>query len=256
MVYLTYGRLRMFAEGARWMAARNAYDVIALERRLGLFHEKAVQDVFIHHLTVMKGWNLYYGFVHFIMPLVAITVLLRGDRTRYRRFRNTFWFLCGLGLVGFVMYPLMPPRFMPATFGFVDSMNVIGGPGIKTQTATQVANAYAAMPSLHGGWSMWCACAAVPVLKRRWWTKALVACTRSSSSSPSWSPATTSGSTPPWAGCAWRVAYGLARGVESWSAMRAAARRSARGGPRRRPPPRPRRPPPRAGRSPGGRSSR
>jgi hypothetical protein len=226
VVYLTYTRLRMFAEGARWVAARNAYDVIAFERRIGLFHEKAVQDVFIHHLTLMKAWNVYYGFVHFLVPIVAITVLLRGDRTRYRRFRNTFWFLCGLGLVGFVMYPLMPPRFMPPTFGFVDSMNVIGGPGIKTQTASQVANAYAAMPSLHGGWSLWCACALVPVLKRRW-AKALV-CLHPViqffaimvTGNHFWIDAVVG-----WLCLA--VAYGLARGVESWSAMRAAARRSA-----------------------------
>jgi hypothetical protein len=226
VVYVTYTRLRMLAEGARWVAARNAYDVISLERQLGLFHEKAVQDVFIHHLTVMKAWNVYYGFVHFLVPLVAITVLLRGDRVRYRRFRNTFWILCGLGLVGFVMYPLMPPRFMPATFGFVDSMNTIGGPGIKTQTASQVANAYAAMPSLHGGWSLWCACALIPVLKRRW-AKALVALhpviqlfAIMVTGNHFWIDAVVG-----WLCLA--VAYGLARGLESWSAARAAARRSA-----------------------------
>jgi hypothetical protein len=215
----------MLAEGASWLAARNAYDVIALERRLGIFHEAAVQRVFIHHLTVMKAWNLYYGFVHFAVPLVAITILLRGDRTRYRRFRNTFWFLCGLGLIGFVVYPLMPPRFLPFHYGFVDSMNVIGGPGIKRQTASQVANAYAAMPSLHGGWSLWCACALVPVL-HRWWAKVLVALhpvvqlfAIVITGNHFWIDAVVG-----WLCLA--VAYGLARGVESWSAARAAARRS------------------------------
>ncbi len=225
-VYLTYTRLRMLAEGARWLALRNAYDVMSVERRLGIFHEHAVQQVFIHHLTMMKAWNLYYGFVHFLVPLVAVAILLRGDRVRYRRFRNTFWFLCGLGLVGFVLYPLMPPRFMPASFGFVDSMNVIGGPFIKTQSASQVANAYAAMPSLHGGWSLWCACAIVPAV-RSWWAKALV-CLHPViqlfaivvTGNHFWIDAVVG-----WLCLA--VAYGLARGVESWSASRAAARRSA-----------------------------
>jgi hypothetical protein len=226
VVYLVYTRLRMLAEGASWLAARNAYDVIALERRLGIFHEHAVQQVFIHHLTVMKAWNVYYGFVHFLVPLVAITVLLRGDRVRYRRFRNTFWFLCGLGLVGFVLYPLMPPRFMPSSFGFVDSMNVIGGPFIKTQSATQVANAYAAMPSLHGGWSLWCACALIPALKSKW-AKGLAAMhpviqvfAIVITGNHYWIDAVVG-----WLCLA--VAYGLSRGVESWSASRAAARRSA-----------------------------
>jgi len=226
VVYLAYSRLRMLAEGASWLAARNAYDVVALERRLGIFHEQRVQQVFIHHVTVMKAWDVYYGFVHFLVPLVVVTVLLRGDRTRYRRFRNTFWFLCGLGLVGFVMSPLMPPRFLPTSFGFVDSMNVIGGPFIKQRSAAQVANAYAAMPSLHGGWSLWCACALVPVVGR-WWVKGLVALhpviqlfAIVITGNHYWIDAVVG-----WLCLA--VAYGLARGVESWSASRAAARRSA-----------------------------
>jgi hypothetical protein len=226
VVYLVYGRVRMLVEGASWLAARNAYDVIALERRLGIFHEAAVQRVFIHHLTVMKAWDVYYGFVHFGVPLLALAVLLRGDRIRYRRFRNTFWFLCGLGLVGFIVYPLMPPRFLPGHYGFVDSMNVIGGPFIKQQTATQVANAYAAMPSLHGGWSLWCACALVPAVRSRW-AKVLAALhpvvqlfAIVITGNHYWIDAVVG-----WLCLA--VAYGLARGVESWSAARAAARRSA-----------------------------
>jgi membrane-associated phospholipid phosphatase len=35
-----------------------------------------------------------------------------------------------------------------------------------------VSNQYAAMPSMHIGWSTWCALALLPVLRRRW-TKAL-----------------------------------------------------------------------------------
>jgi membrane-associated phospholipid phosphatase len=37
---------------------------------------------------------------------------------------------------------------------------------------TALTNQYAAMPSLHFGWSLWCGLV-IAVLARRWWTKAL-----------------------------------------------------------------------------------
>ncbi|MBV8984803.1 MAG: phosphatase PAP2 family protein, partial [Acidimicrobiia bacterium] len=43
-----------------------------------------------------------------------------------------------------------------------------GGWGaIGKAEAGPMANAFAAMPSLHIGWSTWCACAAVPVVRNR-----------------------------------------------------------------------------------------
>ena len=38
----------------------------------------------------------------------------------------------------------------------------------------KISNQYAAMPSLHFAWSLWCALLLFPVL-RQWWTKALAA---------------------------------------------------------------------------------
>jgi membrane-associated phospholipid phosphatase len=43
---------------------------------------------------------------------------------------------------------------------------------IGYDTSCTLANQFAAMPSLHIGWSLWCATAVYPKA-RRWWTKAL-----------------------------------------------------------------------------------
>ncbi|MGV9241796.1 phosphatase PAP2 family protein, partial [Streptomyces nigra] len=72
----------------------------------------------------------------------------------------------------FWLYPLAPPRLMPG-LGVVDTVN---GPQDFTQpdygTLTELTNQYAAMPSLHFGWSLWCG-VVVAVLAPRWWIKAL-----------------------------------------------------------------------------------
>ena len=55
-----------------------------------------------------------------------------------------------------------------ATFGFVDTLEGYGGPWSFDSEAIDLSNQYAAMPSLHIGWSTWCAVAVWPLLRRRW----------------------------------------------------------------------------------------
>ena len=53
-------------------------------------------------------------------------------------------------------------------FGFVDTIKRDGGPWkFDSEAVAAVSNQYAAMPSMHIGWSSWCAVAIWPLLKRR-----------------------------------------------------------------------------------------
>ncbi len=73
-----------------------------------------------------------------------------------------------LALIGFALYPLMPPRLLPSSYGFVDSLAVFGSPWSFDSTAMhKISNQYAAMPSLHFAWSLWCGLALAPALVRR-----------------------------------------------------------------------------------------
>jgi hypothetical protein len=78
-----------------------------------------------------------------------------------------------LALVGFAAFPLLPPRLLDASYGFVDTLARYGGAwSFDSDTMQRVSNQYAAMPSLHFAWSLWSACVLAPACKR-WWTKAL-----------------------------------------------------------------------------------
>jgi hypothetical protein len=96
------------------------------------------------------------------------------------RWRNTLVLMWAIAVLTFLVYPLMPPRLMPARYGYVDTAAEyfnfgpqvkveFGSDGQPTQRALdQYGNPFAAMPSFHVGWSTWCLLALWPLLRRRW----------------------------------------------------------------------------------------
>jgi membrane-associated phospholipid phosphatase len=175
VAYQAYEVARARVKGGQADAARHADQVVRAERALGLFVEQRVQRFFLPHHLVIEVFDVYYGVVHFVVPVVALAWLWRRFPARYRRWRNTLVCMGLLALAGFALYPLLPPRFLPPRFHFVDTAATIGGEGpLSSGAVKDIENPYAAMPSLHVGWSTWCALALLPTVRRRW-LKVLVA---------------------------------------------------------------------------------
>jgi hypothetical protein len=159
-------------------AFHNAQRVIRAEEFLHSFHEKAIQDLFYPSAKwFLQFWNVFYGSAHFIVTIVAIVWLFRRDPARYPLWRNTLAFTTGLALIGFAFFPLMPPRLLDVApplgggqhYGFVDTLAKVGGLwSFDSGTMQKISNQYAAMPSLHFGWSTWCMCVLFPLVRRRW----------------------------------------------------------------------------------------
>jgi hypothetical protein len=179
-IYLLYDSLRDEVVGVSADAYRNAVQIIDAEKFLGLYHEYSIQQAFIGLDWFMAFWNIWYGTIHFVMPLVALVWLYRKLPARYVRWRNTFVLMLGVSILAFWAYPLMPPRLMPARFGFVDTAAQFFnfGPQIRVQlgpdgqpsaeAVRNYGNLFAAMPSLHVGWSTWSTLAVWPLLRRTW----------------------------------------------------------------------------------------
>jgi hypothetical protein len=99
--------------------------------------------------------------------------VFRKFPNRYRRWRNALALTTGLALIGFATFPLMPPRLLPATYGYVDTLRTYGSLwSFDSGAVHKISNQYAAMPSLHFAWAMWSALVLLPVL-RTVWAKAL-----------------------------------------------------------------------------------
>jgi hypothetical protein len=150
-------------------ALSHARAVIKVEHDLGLFFEENLQEAFLGSRWFIQFWNLFYGTFHFVVTIAALVLLFRRFPARYPRWRNTLAFTTGLALIGFATYPLMPPRLLPASYGFVDTLKVYGGLwNFDSGPVAQVSNQYAAMPSLHFAWSTWSAFVLYPMLRRPW----------------------------------------------------------------------------------------
>jgi len=189
-----FGSDRMNDTDAPVQALCNEIRVISFERWIGLFHEESVQEVFLSHRAFIQLMNTYYGTAHFFVTIGVFIVLYKKRPDVFPQWRNTLAATTALAIVGFSLFPLMPPRLLDQpcpknggfggqcieaperraekgkeNFGFVDTLQEFGGPwDFSSGAAAKVSNQYAAMPSLHIGWSSWCAFAMWPLARRRW----------------------------------------------------------------------------------------
>jgi len=178
MIYTTirnqFGSGGNFAAGTQ-RALDNALLIINIERSMGLFIEEAVQTAVLGSRIYLQFWNIFYGSLHFIVTGAAMIFLYIRYPVRYRRYRNVLLVTTALALVGFVSFPLMPPRLLNAggpygatldEYTFVDTLAEFGGLwSFDSETMQAISNQWAAMPSLHIAWALWCTVALYPVLR-------------------------------------------------------------------------------------------
>jgi hypothetical protein len=160
-------------------AYANTQRLIRLEQALHLFHEQTVQSWFLGWHAFVAFWDTFYGLMHFVVPLGVLVYAFVRWPSDYRFLRNTLASTTALALVGFSLFPVMPPRLLcdcalgagPSAvhYGFVDSMVTDGGFwSFGSSGVAALSNQYAAMPSLHVAWALWCAFALVPRVRRGW----------------------------------------------------------------------------------------
>lgn len=156
--YGVYSAVRN-TQGSAAVSARHAFNnakqIIGWEEWLHIYNEEAVQQAFLGARGFIQFWNVYYGTAHFVVTAGALIWLFRRRPERYALWRNTLAWTTGLALIGFALYPLMPPRLLPPSYGFVDTLKEIGGLwSFDSGAMAKVSNQYAAMPSLHAGWDL------------------------------------------------------------------------------------------------------
>ena len=147
-IYPAYLAVRGSTIGKPQDAVEHASDLIALERSVDLFHESTLQ-----HLVggTVAFFSAYYmlGFG----PLIAAVLLWLGLRHRahYRQLRTLLLVSLAIAVVFYVIYPTAPPRLVPS----LGIANTVGLSGHDTGSFAGIKfNPYAAMPSMHVGWSL------------------------------------------------------------------------------------------------------
>ncbi|HZB30755.1 MAG TPA: phosphatase PAP2 family protein [Streptosporangiaceae bacterium] len=171
--YGAYSIVRNMVPTRHTAALRRAGELLDLERSMHIDVE-----LWFNQLFTRVGWlgvsaNYYYATLHFAVTLGVLGWLFARHPGRYRAYR---WWMFGTtvsALIGFWFYPLAPPRMMQ---GYVDTVLAFHTWGLyDSSPIATVSNQYAAMPSLHTAWSLWCAVALVRVARTRW-VKVLAVC--------------------------------------------------------------------------------
>lgn len=177
VTYYAYAQIRLAAAGGsnsagRVTAEQHGEEIHSVERALGIDIEHWANHAVVRVDWLRSFFDFYYESFHFGVPLAILAVLYWRRPVDYRWARTAIGFATVFALIGFWLYPLAPPRLMPG-LGFIDTVH---GPQDFTQpdygTLTELTNQYAAMPSLHFGWSLWCGLV-ILILAPRWWMKAL-----------------------------------------------------------------------------------
>lgn len=166
--YFAYSRVRGKGRASGLEALENARSLIRWERTLGIYHEHSFQQLVLTNDWWIFALNNFYGTAHFIVTPAVAVYLFRRHPGSYRLWRNVLGWSTGLALVGYYTFPLMPPRLVPG-LGFTDTM--VTHPNMWSITPVPVwniGNPYAAMPSLHFGWSLWVCFALLATARSPW----------------------------------------------------------------------------------------
>lgn len=150
--YLFYFMVRGLVKDQRELAFTNARRIVELEQWMGLHIEEGLQAAVIDQDQIVSFMNWIYVWAHWPVIAGALIWLFIKVPERYQLYRNAFLISGAIGLLFFALFPTAPPRFLPELS--------------LTDTVTQrsyshhvllppdLANKYAAVPSLHAGWNL------------------------------------------------------------------------------------------------------
>ncbi|MFD7085754.1 phosphatase PAP2 family protein [Streptomyces sp. NPDC002181] len=166
--YWTYSLIRNAVPEQKAAALANADWLWDLERTLGIAVEHSVNHAVNSVTWLIVGMNYYYATLHFIVTIGVLVWIYRFHPGRYAATRLVLFATTGVALLGYYFFPLAPPRLMNGQ-DFVDTVLVHHTWGsMASGNLKHMSNQYAAMPSMHIGWSLWCGLTIFAVASAPW----------------------------------------------------------------------------------------
>lgn len=154
--YWLYSLVRNAVPEQKAAALRNADWIWSAEKTLGLAFEETVNHAANSVTWLIVSMNYYYATLHFVVTIGVLVWLFRRHPGRYAATRLVLFATTAVALLGYYLYPLAPPRLMNGA-NFVDTVLVHETWGsMASGNFKNMSNQYAAMPSMHIGWSLWC----------------------------------------------------------------------------------------------------
>jgi len=164
-VWWSYDMVNNLAPLRAATALSNGVAILRVETTLRLDAERPLNRWLSDHLLLGKWLGDYYNLAHFAVTIAVLAWLWWRHPHRYAVLRNGLLAISLIGILVFWTYPVAPPRML-SYLGFTDIIAVAHSVGEwSTGAFASQANEYAAMPSLHVAWALWCAVAVWVVRK-------------------------------------------------------------------------------------------
>lgn len=165
--YEVYGAIQGATDGERAAAVRHGWSIIHLEQHLRVWVEPAINSWLTPHRLLSIASDYYYELSHAFVTAAILIWLWRRHPALYARWRNTLLALSLAALAVFWAYPVAPPRLTaPAMTDVLVKYDALGA----AHAPSGLIDLYAALPSLHVAWALWCGLAVVAAgrTRRRW----------------------------------------------------------------------------------------
>ncbi|WP_306320391.1 MULTISPECIES: phosphatase PAP2 family protein [unclassified Streptomyces] len=162
LVYGAYTAGRLLARGDVSQAVDHGLAILRAEKAVGLNLEHPLNRLFTREPWLGVPADFWYASFHYLVTPIVLVWLFRRRAEIYRTARTWLMTSTMIGLIGFILVPTCPPRLLAAGHGFVDTMAYYssygwwGGAASAPKGMGGLTNQYAAMPSLHVGWALWC----------------------------------------------------------------------------------------------------
>lgn len=159
-LYVAYSGSRLLAENDPSEAIHRAHGIVRFEKSVQLYWEPWFNKAFVEHGWLGLTADYWYSTLHYIITPAILVWLFVTRRDGYRHARRALVAATLLALVMFLLIPTAPPRIMS---GFTDVLAMHSHQGWWGADASaprglgHLTNELAAFPSLHAGWSLWCA---------------------------------------------------------------------------------------------------
>jgi hypothetical protein len=146
--YYLYRIVRGMVDGHPNVAYQHARDIVDIERGLHTFVEVDVQRWALDNPFFIHVADWMYINSHFLITTTFLIWLYIARNHAYYFVRNMFIVAMLFALLGYVLYPAAPPRFLPE-WGFQDTLSQYTGISQDNVTVNALFNPYAAIPSMH-----------------------------------------------------------------------------------------------------------
>ncbi|WP_372407835.1 phosphatase PAP2 family protein [Streptomyces luteireticuli] len=162
VVYAVYSAGRLLVRGDVSTAVDHGLSILDLEKRFRINFEHPLNRLFTDHAILGVPADFAYASLHYVLTPAVLIWIFRRRSEHYRKVRTWLMISTLIGLIGFTLLPTCPPRLLDDVYGFTDTMRQYssygwwGGDASAPRGLGGLTNQYAAMPSLHVGWALWC----------------------------------------------------------------------------------------------------